>query len=358
MDYPGHYLRRIKTLSLTMPCVTGPYTSVNCTLTLLQSRIRWDSSPGRGYAEDPPAGDPRFSYNFTESQSIATSTAQSDSGLFEVNFRDERYLPFEGLGAVSQWMISLPPECNAFDFDTLTDVIMTLRYTSRDGGALLRDAARKGAVLPAPAPQAGGIPSAAPYPAKQTNLARYFSLRHEFPTEWFKFLAPLAAAPVQSLGLALTVDRFPFQYRGCKIAVTAVDLVLQFTASGASQAGANVTPPLQTFQSGGGVLNVYVTPAPSKPSPAPPSPPAVKPSSPPIVVQSNGAVLGGMPYGTLAVTGSPGLWWFQLWQGTDNGDLSNIAPALLDSNLHLLRDTIDDMLLVVRFTATFPTTQH
>ena len=42
MDYPGHYFRRLKTVSLTIPCVTGPYTSVNCTLTLLNSKIRID----------------------------------------------------------------------------------------------------------------------------------------------------------------------------------------------------------------------------------------------------------------------------------------------------------------------------
>jgi hypothetical protein len=40
MDYPGHYMRRIKSVGLTIPCVAGPYTSVNCTLTLLQSKIR------------------------------------------------------------------------------------------------------------------------------------------------------------------------------------------------------------------------------------------------------------------------------------------------------------------------------
>ena len=34
-------------------------------------------------------------------QSIVTSHGQNDSGLFELNFRDERYLPFEGAGAIS-----------------------------------------------------------------------------------------------------------------------------------------------------------------------------------------------------------------------------------------------------------------
>src|SRR5207237_6075026 len=40
MDYPGHYMRRIKGVTLTIPCVTGPSTSVNCTLTLLSNNIR------------------------------------------------------------------------------------------------------------------------------------------------------------------------------------------------------------------------------------------------------------------------------------------------------------------------------
>ena len=37
MDGPGHYFRRIKTVALSIPCVAGPYTSVNCTLTLTKS---------------------------------------------------------------------------------------------------------------------------------------------------------------------------------------------------------------------------------------------------------------------------------------------------------------------------------
>ena len=135
MDYPGHYMRRIKSVSLTIPCVTGPYTSVNCTLTLVQNKIRWNSNASSAYAEKPVASDPRFFYNFAATQSVATSTAQNDSGLFEVNFRDERYLPFEGAGAVSQWLIFMPQASNAFDFETITDVVFNLKYTARDGGA-------------------------------------------------------------------------------------------------------------------------------------------------------------------------------------------------------------------------------
>ena len=40
VDHPGHFLRRIKSVTLTLPCVTGPYRSINCRLTLLSSMTR------------------------------------------------------------------------------------------------------------------------------------------------------------------------------------------------------------------------------------------------------------------------------------------------------------------------------
>jgi hypothetical protein len=40
LDYPGHYLRRIKSVSVTIPCVARPYTNVNATLSLLSSSVR------------------------------------------------------------------------------------------------------------------------------------------------------------------------------------------------------------------------------------------------------------------------------------------------------------------------------
>ena len=40
LHYPGHYMERIKNLSLTIPCVVGPYVGVHCRLQLLCSAIR------------------------------------------------------------------------------------------------------------------------------------------------------------------------------------------------------------------------------------------------------------------------------------------------------------------------------
>lgn len=40
LDCPGHYMRRIKSIAVSIPAVVGPYTSMNCTVTLQESRLR------------------------------------------------------------------------------------------------------------------------------------------------------------------------------------------------------------------------------------------------------------------------------------------------------------------------------
>jgi hypothetical protein len=172
MDYPGQYMRRIKKVSISIPCVVGPYTNVNCTLSLLKSEIRMDSTLSGG-AYEKQEDDTRFRTIYGAISSIATSSAQNDSGLFELNFNDERYLPFEGLGAISDWQINMPIENNYFDFSTLSDVILHISYTSRQGGEQL--AGKANAYLNTIIPN---------------QTARLFSLKHEFATEWNKFLNP------------------------------------------------------------------------------------------------------------------------------------------------------------------------
>lgn len=46
LDYPGHYMRRIKNVTLSIPCVLGTYTGLHCRLTLLSSTTRVDPRLG------------------------------------------------------------------------------------------------------------------------------------------------------------------------------------------------------------------------------------------------------------------------------------------------------------------------
>jgi len=72
-------------------------------------------------------------------------------------------------------------------------VILNLRYTAREGGGDLKQAAKD--ELPKPG-------------------ARLFSLKHEFSTEWYHFLTTTDGDTANHIQkFALRQDRFPFYLR-------------------------------------------------------------------------------------------------------------------------------------------------
>ena len=215
-DYPGHYMRRIKSVSVTVPCVTGPYAGINLTLTHLNSSIcHANTLPDSQYFRR--GDDTRFSDSFGTIQSIVTSHGQSDGGLFEANIRDERYLPFEGAGVISTWRIELPSVFPAFDYDTISDVVLHVRYTARDGGANLKQ--RVTGELVAAIDSIGES-------AGEKGLVRLFSLRHEFPTEWHRLIGETNAEVAGDLQqfFTITKNRFPFLFTRKEIKISAIDL--------------------------------------------------------------------------------------------------------------------------------------
>jgi len=201
LDYPGHYMRRIKSVSVTIPCVTGPYASVDCTLTLLKSSIRYKSMlRGGKYVRDEENEDSRFSDSYGEIQSIVTSSGQNDSGMFETNLRDERYLPFEGAGVISDWRIELPSKFPQFDYDTISDVILHIRYTAREGGKLLRETVS--------AELQSSFAEMMQLVKNSGGLWRMLSLRHDFPNDFNRLLNP-AGSP-QTVEVEIRSEHFPY----------------------------------------------------------------------------------------------------------------------------------------------------
>jgi len=154
----------------------------------------------------------QFISNYSSSQSIATSHAQNDSGMFELNFHDERYLPFEGLGVYSQWLLEMPQE--NFDFSTISDVIIKVNYIARDGGSALRTAAK--------AAYNSRLAKVA-----SSGLMRLFSARHEFPSQWQNFLNPDDGVPNQSLKIQLRKEHFPFQLNFSSIKINKLGIFLK-----------------------------------------------------------------------------------------------------------------------------------
>jgi hypothetical protein len=205
-DCPGHYMRRIKSVALSIPSVVGPYTSVNCTLSLLKSSVRKSPVPKDGEYARQGSEDDRFVDYAGAVQSIVTSGASNDSGMFEANLRDERFLPFEGAGAESVWKLDLPKpqDYPAFDYATISDVILHIRYTARQGvdptkvKTALDDLFQE---------------------ASQSNLALLFSLRHDFPTEWSTFVNGAG-----DFTATIRRDHFPYFTQGKPITIAGLEL--------------------------------------------------------------------------------------------------------------------------------------
>lgn len=322
MDYPGQYMRRIKTVSVSVPCVTGPYTGVQGRLTLLSSRIRASASAAAPYKRQPD--DARFLHDFSAVQSIAFSHAQNDSGLFELSFRDERYLPFEGAGAISDWKLELPRETNAFDLDTISDIVIRISYTAREGGDALRSAAFKSAVLEAAETQGTTASPALALPG-QPNLRRLFSLRHEYSSQWHQFLSPPGSAAGQSLSLMLEAARFPYRYRGRVLTINRVKAYLKLKEGTAypgqgSPLELKLTPP----GGGDGVAAELV---------------------------SNAAILHGMPFADFELS-SEGKGYGEWLLSAEEAAIAALPDALkttINGRTRLNADRIEDILVLCEY---------
>lgn len=223
LDHPGHYMRRLKAVNLTIPSVAGPYAGIGCRLTLESSSVRVSTSTSSvataaGYLRGAPLdGDERFRDDFGLSESIVTSVGQHDHGLFDVDLRDPRYLPFERRGVISAWKLELTSALPAFDYESISDVVFGLRYTARDGGEALRQR-----TLEVITDALRALTTA----SGTTGLTQAFSIRHEFADAWYRFLNPPADASVQTLELPIDATYFPFQFQQSGIRISAASLYL------------------------------------------------------------------------------------------------------------------------------------
>ncbi|WP_135079060.1 neuraminidase-like domain-containing protein [Terasakiella sp. SH-1] len=142
-DYPGHYFRQIKTVLISIPALIGPYQNIHATLTQVTNKtllkpdhkgvkFLLDSKEGEVPGADVLRSDIRTN------QQVALSQGVNDSGMFELSFSDPKYLPFEGTGAISDWRLEMPKAHNPIDYEALSDVIVTIKYSAKHGGESFR----------------------------------------------------------------------------------------------------------------------------------------------------------------------------------------------------------------------------
>jgi len=149
LDYPGHYLRQLSSVAVTLPAAVGPLQNVraivqqtgSCIVTDMSGTL--DSVLTASQALTAATG---VRIDSSARQSTVLSTGIGDTGVLSGD--DGRYLPFESTGAVSSWVITFPysntqktgtdrPQSD-LDQDTvlasLDDIIVTVTYTATDSG--------------------------------------------------------------------------------------------------------------------------------------------------------------------------------------------------------------------------------
>lgn len=176
--------------------------------------------------------------------------------MFELNFKDDRYLPFEGAGVISAWSLELlsHPDVDTkslrqFDYDTIGDVLLHVKYTAKEDAGLfkkkaieylknlLKDATAN-AVMP---------------------LMQLMSVKHEFSHEFYQLQSTPAGVANGSTKLKLNKERFPYLASGFKLKIKKFMLVASFT-DGAPATAEILDPDGNPALDGVAVLTLVNTP--------------------------------------------------------------------------------------------------
>jgi len=205
--YPGHYRRRIKAVRLTIPSVTGPYTNVSAKLSLTGSYMRKEANLDKDLASVPPTRSP------VRTTSVAMSSAQDDSGVFNLNFDDERYMPFEGAGAISDWELRLPSNLRPFDYSSINDVIINISYTAEEDTQLRKEVEGRN----------GQIEGKLKKYLSNNSLTRVLSLRQEFSNAFRQLVERPKGTPVE---IEISEKHFPFFLEGRPLKTEGAALIM------------------------------------------------------------------------------------------------------------------------------------
>jgi len=158
-EFPGHYLRLIKRVRVSVVALIPPAAGIRATLT--SPGVSRVVVGGDVFQTIPIRRDPEL---------IALTSPQNATGLFELNPQSEMLLPFEGNGVDTLWEFRMPKASNPFDFSTIANVLLTIEYTALDSDVYRQQ------VLEEMDPK--------------VRHDRAFSLRQHFPDLWYHLHNP------------------------------------------------------------------------------------------------------------------------------------------------------------------------
>lgn len=118
-DHPGHHLRLIKNVSVSVIALTPPTDGIKAELR--------NSGISRVVTGGPPF---RTEVIRRDPETITLSSPQNETGVFQLKPEGEKLNPFEKTGVDTSWELRMPKAANAFDYDTIADVLLTINYTA------------------------------------------------------------------------------------------------------------------------------------------------------------------------------------------------------------------------------------
>jgi Tc toxin complex TcA C-terminal TcB-binding domain len=186
--FPGHYLRLVSSVKVSVIALVPPVTGVSATLSssgvsrAVVSRGLFETVTLR---RDPEA--------------IAFTSPSNATGLFELETDTGLLRPFEGMGVDAVWRLEMPKAANQFDYRTIADVLLTVEYTALDSPDHRHTVIR-------------GL-------NRRFSGDRLFSVRQQFPDVWYALNNPDTVEDGQRMlaTVSLTRDDLPPQLDGLAV---------------------------------------------------------------------------------------------------------------------------------------------
>lgn len=184
--FPGHYLRLIKRVRTSVIALIPPTQGIRATL--VSSGVSRVVIGGDLFQQVVVRRNPEL---------VALTSPSNATGLFELDAQSDLLLPFEGMGVDTTWELQMPKAANPFDYRTIADVLITVEYTALHSFDYRQQVVR----------------SLRP----NTSSDRTFSLRNEFPDEWYNLHNPDQDSSPMTVKFNSDRDDFPPNLENLKI---------------------------------------------------------------------------------------------------------------------------------------------
>lgn len=180
-DFPGHYLRLIHGVKVSVIGLVPVYDNIKATLTagttsytVIESNNIFQRIPIRRM----------------ETDQVALTGASRATGLFELQPMQNEFLnPFEGMGIESRWELKMPKFSNRMDFSQIADVIIEVDYTALDSYQyrfqVLQDI------------------------DNTLGFSRGFSFKNDFPDQWYELAQAQEGNTSFYVDIELKPEMFP-----------------------------------------------------------------------------------------------------------------------------------------------------